>query len=32
MQLSEVVVKPIEEYVDEIKKEVLIKKLLKPRS
>jgi hypothetical protein len=31
MQLSEVVVKPIEEYVDEIKKEVLIKKLLKPR-
>jgi CRISPR-associated protein Csx1 len=31
MQLSEVVVKPIEEYVAEIKEEVLIKKLLKPR-
>jgi len=31
MQLSEVVVKPIEEYVGEIKEEVLIRKLLKPR-
>ena len=30
-QLSEVLVKPIEEYVDEIKEEVLVRKLLKPR-